>query len=358
MAAQIGADLGVSLAAVGVLGGTVFFAGLVGAKLAAADLTRRAGADRSARLACAAALVGNLLLAVSPFYAGLAAGRLFAGIGLGLAVVLGPVLARRAAGPRLVGIFGGSIMLGVAVAIGLGSLMRGAGIDWRVDFVVAAAVAAVALAMLPPVGGATVPSGSVLAIFGPSVRRLAAWRLELLFTTALGVPYVLGVWLIPYLTTDTGLSTEAAGLLGVSLYALTTVLRPEGARLDAEGRSTAALGGVAPMVAALGLVLLALADGAALALAGVVIAGAGFAIPYATMYDEAERLFPGARVAAVGLLSVGGNILPLAVMPVVGAAIADGKGEIALIALAVVPLLSGLANLRPAAPRPTPNVPD
>ena len=351
MAREIGADLGVSLAAVGVLGGTVFFAGLVVAKLGAAAITRRIGAGHAARLACVAALLGNVALALSPDYAGLAAGRVLAGIGLGLALVLGPVLARQAGGVRLVGTFGGSVMLGVAAALGAGSLMRAAGVDWRIDFALAALVATLALAMLPSSARAEIPSGSVLAILRLSIRRPAAWRLELLFTTALGLPYVLGVWLVPYLTSDAGLSAATAGALGVVMYALTTLLRPEGARLDAEGRSTAVLAGVAPIVAAAGLVALALADGPLLALAGLVLAGAGFAIPYATMYDEAERLFPGARVAAVGLLSVGGNILPLAVIPLVGAAIGSGHGTAALLALAAVPLLAGLLNLRPAAPR-------
>jgi predicted MFS family arabinose efflux permease len=334
---------------VGVLGGTVFFAGLVAAKLGAAGITGRMGADGAARLACAAAILGNVLLALSPIYLGLAAGRLLAGIGLGLALVLGPVLARQAGGVRMVGTFGGSVMFGVAAALGAGSLMRGAGLDWRLDFVLATLVAILALTLLPATAGATVPSGSVLAIFRRATRRLAAWRLELLFTTALGVPYVLGVWLVPYLTTEIGLGAGAAGVLGVTLYVLTTLLRPEGARLDAEGRSTAALAGLAPIVAAAGLVLLAIAGDLALSLVSVVLIGVGFAIPYATMYDEAQELFPGARVAAVGLFSVGGNVLPLVVMPSVGAAIAAGHGEAALLGLAVVPLLAGLANLRPVA---------
>lgn len=332
------------------LGGTAFFAGLVTAKLGAAYLTRRLGAGHCARLACLAVVAGNALLAASPIYAGLAAGRVIAGAGLGLALVIGPVLAKQAGGVRIVGVFGGAVMLGVAGALGIGSLMRVAGIDWRLDFALSGALGLVALAMLPRAGDVTVPSGSVLAVARLSVRRLAPWRLELLFTTSLGVPYVLGVWLVPYLTTDVGLSAAGAGLLGFALYALTTVLRPEGARLDAEGRSTAALGGVAPLAAAAGLVLLALAGGWPLAAVGIAVAGAGFAIPYATMYDEAQRLFPGSRIAAVGLLSVGGNLLPLAVMPAIGAAISSGDGELALLALAAVPLLAGLANLKPAAP--------
>jgi hypothetical protein len=84
-----------------------------------------------------------------------------------------------------------------------------------------------------------------------------------------------------------------------------------------------------------------------------VLAGIGFAVPYAAMYDEAERLFPQARVAAVGLFSVGANVLPLAVMPAAGAAIGAGRGELAMIALAAITVAAGLANLRPAAPEPS-----
>ncbi len=348
-AAAIADDLGVSLAAVGVLGGTVFFAGLVVAKLGAATVTRRIGVIAAARITCLAAVVGNVVIAVSPVFAGVAAGRLLAGVGLGMALVLGPVLARRAGGVRLVGLFGGSVTIGVAAAVGAGSVLRGAGVDWRLDFVLAAVVAASALVVLPPVPAAAISSGSVIALARRTVGSLPAWRLELLFMTALGIPYVLGVWLIPFLTKDAGLSTALAGALGVGLYALNALMRPEGARLEARGRSLALLGGLAPIIAAAGLVALAF-GGELGVIVGVALAGAGFAIPYAPMYDEAARLFADARVAAIGLFSVGGNLLPLVATPPLGAAIASGHGDLAFAALAAISLLAGLVNLRPVAP--------
>ena len=347
-AAAIAADLGVSLAAVGVLGGTVFFAGLVVAKLGAARLTGRIGSAGASRAACVAAVAGNLIIAASPVFAGVAAGRLLAGFSLGMTLVLGPVLARHAGGVRLVGLFGGAVTIGTAAGLGAGSLMRGAGIDWRWDFVLAALVAVVALAALPAAASVEVPTGSVLTLARRSARRLPAWRLEFLFMTALGIPYVLGVWLVPYLTTDAGFSAGIAGVLGVVVFAMSAVMRPEGSRLEAEGTSLGLLGGVAPMIAAAGLVSLALIDSTAAAVAGVALAGIGFAIPYAAMYDEAVRLFPDARVAAVGLFSVGANLLPLAVTPPIGAAIASGDGDLAFLALAAISLAAGLANLRPA----------
>ena len=352
-AGEIGSDLDVSLAAVGVLGGTVFFAGLVIAKLGAARLTAGVGSRGATRLTCVAAAVGNVVIAVSPVFAGIAVGRLLTGFSLGLALVLGPVLARGAGGVRLVGLFGAAVTVGTAAALGAGSLMRSAGIDWRIDFVLAALLGLVALAALPAAPTVEISAGSVLALASRSSRRLPAWRLELLFMTALGVPYVLGVWLIPYLTDDVGFSAGLAGILGVVLYATAAVFRPEGSRLEAGGTSLALLGGIAPLVAGAGVVLLAVSDARIVVVAGVVLAGIGFAVPYAAMYDEAERLFPQARVAAVGLFSVGANVLPLAVMPAAGAAIGAGRGELAMIGLAAITVAAGLANLRPAAPEPS-----
>lgn len=349
VAGALGREFDVSLASVGVVGGTVFFAGLMVAKLGSAAVTRRIGTSSACRLACVLALAGSVVAAVAPALWVLATGRALSGLGLGLAIVAGPVLAKEAGGVRLVGVFGGAVTFGVAGALGVGSVMRGAGIDWRVDFAVAAAAALVALVMVPTSRGApTIPSGSVLAVLRRSATNLSAWRLELLFTTALGIPYILGVWLVPYLTRDAHISSELAGLLSVAMYCLLALVRPEGARLDARGMPAGAIGGLAPVVAAVGLLLLALDGAVPVLVAGALLAGAGFAIPYALMYDEAQQLFPGARVASVGLLSVGGNVLPLAVLPVLGAAIEHGNGELALCALAVVPLLAGLANLKPA----------
>ena len=345
-------EFDVSLASVGVVGGTVFVLGLLVAKLWSAAVTRHIGTARACQLACALALAGSVVAALAPEYWVLGVGRVVSGVGLGLAIVAGPVLAKEAGGVRLVGLFGAGVQLGVAGALAAGSVMRGAGVDWRVDFAVAAVaalLALVALALAPrSEERAEIPSGSVLALVRRAATSWSAWRIELLFTTALGVPYILGVWLVPYLTEDAHVSSELAGLLSVALYVLLAFVRPEGARLEARGLPAGALGGLAPLAAAGGLLLLALDGAVPVLIGGALLAGAGFAIPYALMYDEAQRLYPEARVAAVGLLSVGGNVLPLAVLPVLGAAIENGNGELAFAALAALPLLTGLVNLRPA----------
>ena len=125
-----------------------------------------------------------------------------------------------------------------------------------------------------------------------SATSWSAWRIELLFTTALGVPYILGVWLVPYLTRDAGVSSGLAGLLSVALYVLLALVRPEGARLEARGMPAGAIGGLAPLAAAAGLLLLALDGAVPVLVAGALLAGAGFAIPYALMYDEAQQCTP------------------------------------------------------------------
>ena len=129
-AGAMAADLDVSLATVGFVGGTVFFAGLVVAKLGAARYTEAVGSTAGVRTCCLAGIAGNLIIAASPAIAGIAAGRLVTGISLGLTLVLGPVLARRAGGVRLVGVFGAAVTIGTAAALAAGSWMRG-GLDWR-----------------------------------------------------------------------------------------------------------------------------------------------------------------------------------------------------------------------------------
>lgn len=351
VAREVGAHFGVSLGLVGLLGGSFFFVGLVAAKLFVAPLIASDGAGSALRLSCVTSAGGNALCGATPWLAGLAAGRLVAGIGLGLAFVVGPALARSLGGPRLVGIFGGSITMGIAFALGVGGGLHDAGVVWRVGFFISALPPIAALALLPRDPKIKVGHGDTREVLRAAYRRASAWRLELLFATALGVPLVLGTWLVPVLAAEPGISISAAGILGFLLYAVATGLRPEGGRLDARGRPKSLLTGAALLLAAAGLVLIGVADSFPVALVGVALAGIGFALPYAAMYEELETLFPGAAIAAISTFSLGGNLLPLVLMPLVGAALDSGNGEEAMLGLAILPLLAGLANLRPVTAR-------
>ena len=79
-AGAMATDLDVSLATVGFVGGTIFFAGLVVAKLGAARYVEAVGTATGVRTCCFAGIAGNLIIAASPMISGVAAGRLVTGI--------------------------------------------------------------------------------------------------------------------------------------------------------------------------------------------------------------------------------------------------------------------------------------
>lgn len=108
------------------------------------------GVVRAAAIAAASMSAGHVVFAVSPAFAGLIAARIVVGAGDGLALVVGPVMARELGGVRLLGLFGGAITLGIALALGLGSALLDAGADWRTGFVISAVVCALPLLVLPP----------------------------------------------------------------------------------------------------------------------------------------------------------------------------------------------------------------
>jgi len=89
------------------------------------------------------------------------------------------------------------VTFGTAGALGLGSLMRAAGIDWRTDFALAAILAASALVALPAGLQGGISSGSILALIRQKGGRRRALRLELLFVATLGVPFVVGAKFSP-----------------------------------------------------------------------------------------------------------------------------------------------------------------
>jgi MFS transporter, DHA1 family, putative efflux transporter len=160
----------VSLAAVGLLSGTAYFAALAVATPLVVPLAARIGVVRATAFAAGVMLAGHVLFAVSPAFAGLLAARIVVGAGTGLALVAGPVMARELGGVRLLGLLGGAITLGIAMALGLGSTLEDAGVSWRIGFVISAAVCALPLLVLPPplAWSCSPPAGR---------SRSAPWRL-------------------------------------------------------------------------------------------------------------------------------------------------------------------------------------
>jgi hypothetical protein len=80
----------------------------------------------------------------------------------------------------------------------------------------------------------------------------------------------------------------------------------------------------------------------------IVLMGIGFALPYATMFDEGERLLEDDPVLSLTFLTVGANAAPIWAIPLIGSALSDGHGEAAFLVLAAFVALAGVTNLRPA----------
>src|SRR5215831_9580464 len=139
---------GVSFTAVGLLSGTVYFAAAMVATPLVVPLAARVGMVRATAIAAAAMSAGHIVFAVSPAFDSLLAARIIVGVGAGLALVAGPVMARELGGMRTLGLFGGAITLGIAAALGIGSALVDAGASWRTGFVISAAVCALPLLVL------------------------------------------------------------------------------------------------------------------------------------------------------------------------------------------------------------------
>jgi MFS family permease len=351
IAASLASDFSVTLGQVGLVSGTVFFGGVVAAGIAGAELARRIPLALDLRVACVLCIVGNIGLALSPVFAGLIAGRVIVGLGAGAIFLFGGGFARATGGVRELGVFGAGITLGIAGALLVGGLLEDAGIDWRVTFAVSAAVATLPLVLLPgKVPGAVPRNEPTGGLFSAAVRSLPFWRIALLGAATLGVPFVIGAWLVSYLTADDTVAPGLAGLISFALFGLSALMRYAGGRLSAGGASPTlvALGGCG--LGAVGIAVLAIDNTIGWALVAILLIGLGLSVPSALAYDEAERVLPGRPLGGLGLMQVVANSFPIPVIPAVGAALENADPETAFLAMAAFVLLAGAANLRPPVP--------
>ena len=346
VAVSLTRSFGVSLAAVGLLSGAAYFAAVAVATPLVVPLAARVGAMHATAVAAAVMSAGHVVFAVSPAFGGLLAARIVVGAGSGLALVAGPVMARELGGVRLLGLLGGAVTLGIAVALGLGSALEDAGTSWRTGFVISAAVCALPLLVLPPrlATGPVHPPGR--AFVTTALRTDAVWRLAALFVAGNGVPLIVSAWLVAYLTRDVHLRTAVAGGLAFALFGMTTLVRPLGPRLGRGRRAFAMLAVGGSLTAGAGLVALAASRSLTISCLAVVLMGAGFALPYAVMVDAAERLFSGQAAATLALLQTGPNVVPIVVIPLVGSALGSRHGPWAFLMLAAFVAAAGIANLR------------
>jgi len=300
---------------------------------------------------CVLSLVGNLIFAAGDSVGVLAVGRMFAGLGFGLAAVFVPAYARAVGGVRMVGLFGAGLTLGVAAALFLGSVLEGADVSWRVAFLITAALAAVALPILPN-EDVEIPrtASEGQGLVGECLTNQAWWRVQLLGLTTLTIPLVVGAWLVHFLITGYGMSAAEAGALAFALFAISAVMRDLAGRLTAAGDSPALLVIVGLALGAGGLFLLGEGDSTVAAVVALVLIGVGLSLPYPLYYDEAERVLPDRPIGSLGLMQVGTGIFPIPVIPAFGAALASGDADLAFAGLAAFTLLTLALNARPPVP--------
>jgi predicted MFS family arabinose efflux permease len=343
---ELSAEFSLSLTTVGLLSGTIMLGCSIPGTLLAPKIAERIGIVRTMIAAVVLGAVGNLVFAASPDLAALVAGRAVTGFALGLAVVTGPVFAGATGGVTRVALFGAAIQLGAAGGLGLGAVLGDIGVDWRLTFVLSAAVALTALPFLlrrDDVGFARGGGGFVRL----AVRSGRVWRLAALFVAIFSVPLILGSWLVHYLNVDNGLAAATAGVLSFVMFGVSAAAREAGGMLAQRGFSPTLLGGGAAFLAAVGLAILALADSAALALVAVLAAGIGFALPYGSAVAQAQRLYPSEPTEPVALVTLVGTAVPVPLVPLIGSLLDDGYGTEVFLGLAALVAVAGALNLRP-----------
>jgi DHA1 family inner membrane transport protein len=333
------------------LSGAFFFAGSAAGSLVGAELARRIRVMTGIWASCLLSVAGNLVFAAGDSVAVLATGRVLAGLAFGLAAVFIPTYAREIGGVKMVGLFGAGLTLGVAAALLLGSVLEGAGVEWRVAFVITAALSAIALPILPNEDvdvPRTASEGEGLT--REALTNQAWWRVQLLGITTLNLPLIVGAWLVHFLITDYGLSAGFAGVIAFVLFGISAVMRDVAGRMTAAGASPSMLVIVGLAVGAAGLVLLGQGSSSAVALVAVALMGIGLSLPYPLYYDEAERVLPDRPVGSLGLMQVGAGLFPIPVIPLFGAALASGDADLAFASLAAFALLTLVLNARPPVP--------
>lgn len=344
-------EFDIGLGEVGLLSGAYFFASSVVGSLAGATVARRIRVMVGIWACCVLSIVGNLLFAVGDSVTVLAVGRAFAGLAFGLGAVFVPAYARAVGGVKMVGLFGAGLTLGVAAALFLGSVLEGADVSWRVAFFITAALAAIALPILPNERveiPRTESEGDGLA--REALTNQAWWRVQLLGITTLTIPLIVGAWLVHFLIIGYGISAAGAGALAFAMFGLSAVMRDIAGRMTAAGDSSALLVIVGLALGAGGLVLLGAGNSTLAAVISLVLMAVGLSLPYPLYYDEAERVLPDRPIGSLGLMQAGTGVFPIFVIPAFGAALASGDADLAFAGLAAFTVLTLVLNVRPPVP--------
>ena len=321
---------GVSLAVIGLLTTALFVTHLL-SQLPAGIWSDRLGPHRVALAACAFAAVGNALLLVDDEIALGVVGRLVVGVGSGAGFVAGLDIVRAGGGgPVLHGVYGGATMAGGGLALVIVPPLTDA-TSWRATYAAALVLAIAAAVPTLFVRGLRRIGASTRGVLGD--RRLLP--LGVLQAATFGLAVVAGNWVVPLLERQDA-SAVVAGALGGLVLLAGIVTRPLGGglahRRPAGRRSL--LGGSLVAVAA-GALLLAAGGPTWLSGLGALCLGLAAGLPFAAIFEAAQRLRPDAPGAAVALVNACAVLAVLLGTPLAGLAFAlPGDGRIAFAAIA------------------------
>jgi MFS family permease len=343
---QLSSDFDISLTTVGLLSGTFLLGFSLPGTILAPKIAEHIGIVRTMIVAVVLCAAGNAVFAASPDFAGLVVGRTVTGFGLGLAVVSGPVFARATGGVARVALFGAAIQLGAAGGLGLGAILTDFGVNWRVTFVLSAAVALTPLPFLVKRADVSYEPSRGGGFVRLAVRSGRVWRLTALFVAIFSVPLILGSWLVHYLNVDNGLAAATAGTLSFVMFGVSAAAREGGGMLAQRGLSHALLAGGATFLAATGLAILALGSSVALFSVAVIAAGIGFAVPYGSAVAQAQQLYPTEPADPVALVTLVGAAVPVPLVPLIGSLLDHGYGTGVFLGLAAAVAVAGALNLR------------
>lgn len=343
-AAPVAKAFDVSLGEAGLMT-SVFFVAIAAFSLVGSAAEERLGIPWSARLASICMGLGGLIGAIAPAFAVLLVGRAFAGLGTGIALIACPVVARALGSVLLLGVYGGGIMIGLAASLFVGGELAEAGVDWRVNFGISAAIG---IAALPFLFGDMPAVEQMRRVGAAGVKKLLLgwrfWWADALFVFVNAVPVIVGAWLLHYLTIHHGIGPGIAGALGFVLFGVQAIGRPLSGKLATSRHRRLLLSTLGPALAAGGLLALALDRTEGVAAVGIIALGFGFGLPYAIAYQRIEDLIEGNPELGLAVGLQGVNFAAIVVVPLVGAALEHGHGRLSFLLLAAFCALVGAVN--------------
>ena len=330
---------GVGLAAIGLLT-TALFVTHLAAQLPAGMWSDRYGARAVALGACIAAMVGNLILLQGEDYELALAGRLVVGLGSGAGFVAGFDLVRAGGGGTLLqGAFGGATMAGGGLALMVLPALTDE-TSWRAPYWTALVLALVAAMPVYAAGGLRPVGRAARGV----LRDVSLLPVGVLHAATFGLAVIAGNWVVTLLERD-GASSATAGLLGGLVLLAGIVTRPLGGALARRaGAARRELVAGSLVAASAGTLLLAASGPVWVGGIGALALGLAAGLPFAALFDAAQRIRPDAPGAAVALVNGCAVLAILVGTPLAGLAFdVPGEGAVAFAVIGILIATSVLA---------------